>query len=114
MIPFAQDTLVGISQYDFDLVLFSFSYLRSVENTLELTSNELTRADSINTYLDKVLSLERAKAAEKDTIIVSLETVIQDYKKSRRKERTKKTLTYIGLGILAGAEAGVITYLLLR
>lgn len=114
MIPLEQDTLVGISQYDFDLVLFSFSYIRSVENTLELTSNELTRADSINTYLEKVLSLERLKSLEKDSINVNLEAVIKDYKKARRKQKVKSTFTYIGLGIIAGAEAGIITYLLLR
>lgn len=114
LIPLEQDTLVGISQYDFDLVLFSFSYIRSVENTLELTSNELTRADSINTYLEKVLSLERLKSLEKDSINVNLEAVIKDYKKARRKQKVKSTFTYIGLGIIAGAEAGIITYLLLR
>lgn len=114
LIPLEQDTLVGISQYDFDLVLFSFSYLRSVENTLEITSNELTSADSINTYLEKVLSLERLKSLEKDSVNVNLTEVIQDYKKAQRRQKVKSTFTYIGLGIIAGAEAGIITYLLLR
>ena len=114
LIPLEQDTLVGISQYDFDLVLFSFSYLRSVENTLEITSNELTSADSINTYLEKVLSLERLKSLEKDSINVNLETVVKDYKKAQRRQKVKSTFTYIGLGIIAGVEAGIITYLLLR
>ena len=114
LIPYEQDTLVGISQQDFDLVLFSFSYLRSVENTLDLTSNELTRTDSINTYLNKVIRLERLKSFEKDSININLEAVIKDYKKARRKQRVKKTFTYIGLGLLCGVEAGVITYLLFR
>ena len=114
LIPYEQDTLVGISQQDFDLVLFSFSYLRSVENTLGLTSNELTRTDSINTYLNKVICLERLKSFEKDSININLEAVIKDYKKARRKEKVKKTFTYIGLGLLCGVEAGVITYLLFR
>jgi len=96
------------------LVLFSFSYLRSVENTLEITSNELTSADSINTYLEKVLSLERLKSLEKDSINVNLETVVKDYKKAQRRQKVKSTFTYIGLGIIAGVEAGIITYLLLR
>lgn len=112
MIPLEQDTLVGISQYDFDLVLFSFSYLKSVENTLDITSKQLTRADSINTYLNEVLALERLKTLEKDSIVQGLELVIIDYKKARRKERTKKTFAYIGLGLLAGIEAGVIVSLL--
>jgi hypothetical protein len=52
--------------------------------------------------------------AEKDTVITNLEDIIGDYKKARRREKLKKTFTYLGLGILAGAEAGIITYLLIR
>lgn len=114
LIPYEQDTLVAVSQQDFDLILFSFSYLRSVENTLDLTSKQLTRTDSINTYLEKVMALERAKSAEKDTIIHNLEDIIGDYKKARRKEKVKKTFTYIGMGLIIGIEAGAITYLLLK
>ena len=114
LIPYEQDTLIGISQEQFDVVLFSFSYLRMVENTSNLTSKQLTRSDSINTYLQEVLTLERTKMAHKDSIITNLEDIIGDYKKARKKEKLKKTFTYIGLGLLAGAEAGVITYLLLR
>jgi hypothetical protein len=45
---------------------------------------------------------------------VNLETVVKDYKKAQRRQKVKSTFTYIGLGIVAGAEAGIITYLLLR
>jgi hypothetical protein len=45
---------------------------------------------------------------------MNLETVINDYKKARRKEKVKNTFTYIGLGLLCGAEAGVITYLIIK
>jgi len=114
LIPFENDTLVAIDQYDFDLVLFSFSYLKSVENTLEVTSNELTRSDSINTYLEKVLTLERLKMDEQEIVIDNLEEIIKEQKKAIRREKLKKTFTYLGLGILAGAEAGVITYLLIK
>jgi len=114
LIPYESDTLVAISKEQFDVVLFSFSYLRMTESTLEITSKELTRQDSINTYLEKVMRLERLKMAEKDTVITNLEDIIGDYKKARRREKLKKTFTYLGLGILAGAEAGIITYLLIR
>jgi hypothetical protein len=114
LIPYENDTLIAISQYQFDVVLFSFSYTRSLENTLSVTSKELTRADSINTYLEKVLTLERTKTAYKDSINVNLEKVIQDYKKARKREKLKKTFTYIGMGLVIGLEAGVITYLLLK
>ena len=114
MIVSGQDTLVAISEHDFNLVLFSFSYTRSLKNTLDVTSKQLTRADSISRYLREVNTLERFKMAEQDTIITNLEDIIGDYKKARRKEKVKKTFTYIGLGLLAGVEAGLIVYLQLK
>ena len=51
---------------------------------------------------------------EKELVIDNLEDIIKDYKKARRKEKTKKTVAYILMGIIAGGEAGVITYLLFR
>ena len=84
------------------------------ENTLEITSKELLRSDSINTYLEKVMSLERLKMDEKEIVIHNLEYIIKQQKKAVKREKLKKTFTYLGLGLLAGAEAGIITYLLIR
>jgi len=114
LIPYESDTLVAISQEQFNIVLFSFSYLRMTESTLEITSKELLRSDSINTYLEKVMSLERLKMDEQEIVIDNLEEIIKEQKKAIRREKLKKTFTYLGLGILAGAEAGVITYLLIK
>lgn len=114
MIPYENDTLVGITKKDFNTVLFGFSYIKSLENTSDLTSKELSKQDSIIAYLEKVMTLERKKGLQKDSIIVNLEDVIAKQKKQARKEKIKNTFTFIGLGILAGAEAGVITYLLLK
>lgn len=114
MIPYESDTLVAISKEQFDVVLFSFSYLRMTESTLEITSKELLRSDSINTYLEKVMSLERLKMDEQEIVIDNLEEIIKEQKKAIRREKIKKTFTYLGLGLLAGAEAGVITYLLIK
>lgn len=108
------DTLVTITEKQFDTVLFSFSYLKSLENTSNLTSKQLSRQSAIIDHLNGVLTLERAKVAQKDSIIVNLEDIIKQEKKAMRKEKLKNTFTFIGLGILAGAEAGVITYLLIR
>ena len=114
MIPYANDTLVAISKEQFDVVLFSFSYLRMTENTLEITSKELLHSDSINTYLEKAMSLERLKMDEKEIVIHNLEYIIKQQKKAVKREKLKKTFTYLGLGLIAGAEAGIITYLLIR
>lgn len=103
-----------ITEKQFDTVLFSFSYLKSLENTSNLTSKQLSRQSAIIDHLNGVLTLERAKVAQKDSIIVNLEDIIKQEKKAMRKEKLKNTFTFIGLGILAGAEAGVITYLLIR
>ena len=114
MIPYEQDTLVAVTQQDFDLILFSFSYLKSTENTLDLTSKQLSRQIGITTYLKEQLTLEGLKSLQKDSINANLSQVIQDYKKARRKQKVKSTFTYIGLGLLCGVEAGLITYLLIK
>jgi len=70
--------------------------------------------DSINTYLDKVLSLERAKTAETDSIVMNLESVVKEYKTTRRREKFKQTLIYfLGGGVIA-AETGLLFYTLLK
>lgn len=109
-----KDTIAVFSHTQYKAIRFSISYIRLLQNRDTLHISEVNNLNEQTHQLDSVIALERLKTAEKDTIIVSLETVIQDYKKARRKERTKKTFTYIGLGILAGAEAGVITYLLIK
>lgn len=60
------------------------------------------------------MSLERLKMDEQEIVIDNLEEIIKEQKKAIRREKLKKTFTYLGLGILAGAEAGVITYLLIK
>lgn len=114
LIVLESDTLVTVTEKQFDNILFSFSYLKSLENTSEIDSKRISRLDSINMCLQEVLTLERKKTATKDSIIVNLEDVIKKSKKQQRKEKLKNTFAVIGLGILAGAEAGIITYLLLK
>lgn len=114
LIVVESDTLVTVTEKQFNTILFGFSYIRSLENTSEIDSKRITKQDSIIDYLNEVLSLERLKTLEKDSINANLETVIKEYKKARRREKVKSTFAYIGLGILCGAEAGVITYLLIR
>lgn len=114
LIVVENDTLVTVTEQQFNTILFGFSYIKSLEKTSDLASKELTKQDSIIAYLEKVMTLERNKGLEKDSIIVNLEDVIAKQKKQARKEKLKNTFTFIGLGILTGAEAGVITYLLLK
>ena len=114
MIPYEKDTLVGITKKDFNTVLFTFSYAKSLENTSKLTSKQLTRLDSINTYLNEVLTLERKKHAEQDSIIVNLEDVIKKHEKAKKREKLKNVFIQIGAGIVIAAETGLITYLILK
>jgi hypothetical protein len=103
-----------ISQSDFSTILFSFSYIKELERTSKITSEQLSRSDSINDYLDKVLTLEARKSSRKDSIIENLESVAIKQKKQKKKEKLKNKLTVIGLSVLAGIEAGVISYLSLK
>jgi citrate lyase beta subunit len=70
--------------------------------------------DSINTHLEKVLTLERKKHAEQDSIIVNLEDVIKKHEKSKKREKLKNVFIQIGAGLVIAAETGIITYLILR
>ena len=114
LIVVEQDTLVTVTEKQFDTILFSFSYIRSLENTSNLTSKQLTRLDSINSYLEQSLTLERKKQAEQDSIIVNLEGVIKKHEKAKKREKLKNVFIQIGAGIVIGAEAGITTYLLIR
>lgn len=111
MIPYAEDTLVGITKYQFDIVLFSFSYLDELRQTSKIQSKQLTRLDSIVILKDKELSLERLKIAQKDSIELNLMEVIECHKKAARKKKVKNTFLNIGLGVAIAAEAALIIQL---
>ena len=111
LIPYAQDTLVGITKHQFDIVLFSFSYLSELRQTSKIQSKQLTRLDSIVSLKDKQLTLERLKIAQKDSIELNLTEVIEDHKKAARKRKLKNTFLHIGLGLTIAAEAALIIQL---
>lgn len=108
------DTLVAITEKDFDTVLFGFSYIKSLEHSNNIASKQLNRVDSINVYLEKVLTLERKKQAQQDSIIINLESVIEKHEKAKKREKLKNVFIQIGAGLVIAAETGVITYLILR
>jgi len=108
------DTIAVFSFKQFKTIRFSISYIRNLQERDTLHLSELNNLDIQIHQRDSIIALERLKIAEKDSINVNLESVIVDYKKARRRERLKSTFAYIGLGILAGVEAGVITYLLIK
>ena len=114
LIVFGQDTTVSISQHDFDVVLFSFSYLKSVENTLDLTSKQLSRQIEITTYLNEQLTLEGLKSTETDSIVMNLETVIKKHERKAKREKFKQTLIYLLGGGVIAAETGLLFYTLLK
>jgi len=79
-----------------------------------LTSKQLTRLDSINTYLNEVLTLERNKQAHQDSIIVNLESVIKQHEKKAKREKLKQSLIYTIGGAIIAAETGLLFYQLLK
>jgi len=112
LIAFENDTLVTITEHQFDVVLFAFSYVKSLENTSKLTSKQLSTLDSINTLLEKELRLERLKMAEMDSISRNLESIVKKHKKALRKQKTRETLTYIFGGAIIAAETGLLLYII--
>lgn len=108
------DTLAVFSLTQYKAVRFSIGYIRHLQKLDTLHVREVYNLDKQIHSRDSLIALERLKTLEKDSIVQGLDSVIIDYKKARRKEQTKKTFAYIGLGLLAGIEAGVISYLLIR
>ena len=114
MIVSEGDTLAVFSHVQYKTVGFSIDYIRHLQELDTISTSELNNLDVQIRQLDNIIAVERLKSLEKDSINVNLTEVIQDYKKAIRKEKTKKTLSYILMGIIAGGEAGVIAYLLIR
>jgi len=112
LIPYATDTLVGISRYDFGIVLFSFSYTKGLEQELKLTEKQVSRLDSIIKLKNQALTLERKKQDEAKQIGNSLEKIIKEQKKQARKKAIRNTLLSAGLGVGLLVETVLIIQLL--
>ncbi len=108
MIPYESDTLIGITEYQFDLVLFSFSHLQEVKKKAALTEQELLRADSVINFMDKQFVLQAKADREKDEVIGNLEIMIKHHKKELRKQKLRSTLLNVGLAVGLAVETAII------
>ena len=108
------DTLAVFSLAQYKAVRFSIGYIRHLQKLDTLHVREVYNLDKQIHSRDSLIALERLKTAETDSIVMNLESVVKEYKTTRRREKVKSTFAYIGLGLLAGIEAGVISYLLIR
>ena len=108
MIPFEGDTLVAITEHQFDVVLFSFSYLRQLERDKELAELLSSRADSIEKFMQEQLKLQDRQLNEKDNVIDNLEIIVDQHQKALRKQKLKATLINIVLGVGLAAETVII------
>ncbi len=114
LIPYETDTLVGITEEQFETILFSFSYIRGIESDNKILDSSVINLESRIANRDSIIQARELQIIEygnmQDLYIERLERG----RKARKKEKVKSTLTYIGLGLLAGVEAGVIGYLLIK
>lgn len=108
MIPYEGDTLVAITEHQFDVVLFSFSYLRELKEDKALAESQLARADSVIKFMDKQFVLQAKADREKDEVIQSLEVIVKYHKKELRKQKFRSTILNIVLGVGLAAETAVI------
>lgn len=108
MIPYESDTLIGITEYQFDLVLFSFSHLQEVKKKAALTEQELLRADSVIKFMDKQFVLQAKADREKDNVIDNLEVIIASQKREMRKRKVRASVLNILLGAALAAETALI------
>ena len=58
LIPYEKDTLVAITKHQFDVVLFSFSYLRELKEDKTLVDAQLAKTDSVIKFMDKQFVLQ--------------------------------------------------------
>jgi hypothetical protein len=90
------------------------SYIRHLEKRDTIALSELKNLAIQIHHRDSIIALNTINIAHRDSIALNLGEVIKKQKKQAKKEKLKSTFTYLGLGILAGIEAGIITYLLIR
>ena len=108
MIPYEGDTLVAITEHQFDVVLFSFSYLRELKEDKTLVEAQLARTDSVIKFMDKQFVLQAKADREKDKVIENLEVIIKHHKKELRKQKLKSTLLNVGLAVGLAVETVII------
>ena len=108
LIPYEGDTLVAITEHQFDVVLFSFSYLRELKEDKTLVEAQLAKTDSVIKFMDKQFVLQAKADREKDEVIENLEVIIKHHKKELRKQKLKSTLLNIGLAVVVAAETVII------
>ncbi len=108
LIPYEGDTLVAITERQFDVVLFSFSYLRELQEDKALAESQLARADSVIKFMDQQFVLQVKADREKDEVIQSLEVIVKHHKKELRRQKLKSTILNIVLGVGLAAETAII------
>jgi len=108
LIPYEGDTLVAITEHQFDVVLFSFSYLRELQEDKALAESQLARADSVIKFMDQQFVLQVKADREKDEVIQSLEVIVKHHKKELRRQKLRSTILNIVLGVGLAAETAII------
>ena len=108
LIPYEGDTLVAITEHQFDVVLFSFSYLRELQEDKALAESQLARADSVIKFMDQQFALQAKADREKDEVIQSLEAIVKHHKKELRRQKLRSTILNIVLGVGLAAETAII------
>ena len=114
LIPYEGDTLVAITEHQFDVVLFSFSYLRELKEDKTLVEAQLAKTDSVIKFMDKQFVLQAKADREKDEVIENLEVIIKHHKKELRKQKLKSTLLNVGLGVGLAVETVIIVSAAIR
>jgi len=114
LIPYEGDTLVAITEHQFDVVLFSFSYLRELKEDKALVDAQLAKTDSIIKFMDRQFVLQAKADREKDEVIGNLEIMIKHHKKELRKQKLKSTLLNVGLALGLAVETAIIVSAAIR
>jgi hypothetical protein len=113
LIPYAQDTLVAITEHQYEVVLFSFSYIKGLEKKESSYKLDIVNLEKEITVKDSVISLRDLQLAETDTIQEYFQEIIVKKEKEHKKKKRKRDWTIGGLSALIVGlviERGIHTY----
>ena len=111
--PYVQNSLVTITEHQYDIVLFSFSYIKGLEKKEENYKLDIVNLEKQITVKDSVIVLRDMQLAESDTIQELFLTIGKKKDKEIKKQKRTRNWAIGGLSALIAAliiERGVHTY----
>lgn len=110
MIPYEGDTLVTITEHQYDVILFSFTYIKGLEKKESNYKLDLVNLEKEVIVKDSIISLRNMQMLEADTIQTNFETIITKNEEQFKKKKRKRDWTIVVLSTAIAALIAERTY----